>query len=279
MLGRKRRKALALLLAVAVPLAAIGQTVAVEPTTNDTVMTGHTNWLDASTTYDSCFAGVAGLLMHRVTWFDGQSLFEQAASGNQTYIYITEHFEDGNDDGYDDTTGIKIDDPSTETLVRTDNTYEFPDPEHPDTKTWVVKEYFATRNTEDLDVEDPAGNEHSSDAGTEVKKVYVYVVQIDPDPLKSETLQTKYNFVNLANTCKFHSEGDREEHDNSGTYGTEPSGQHEEDENDPDGTHNHSAYRIDIWTGGKPDTPPGNDEQGVPDGGPEAEGDDGGSSS
>jgi len=267
--GSKRHKALALLLGVALSLAAIGNTVAVEPTTNETVVTGHTNWVDPSSTYNSCFAGIAGLLKNEVTWFNGQTLFSTDAGGAGTFIYFTESLQ-ADDGEYNESTGLKVKDPTQEKLVKTDNEYEVEDPSGAD-HTWVVREYFTTREKKGAE----AGvGETDVDSGEarQVEKVYVYVVQVHAPPIEDdrESVDKRYNFLGLVDTCKFNQDGEQKEHANDGTYGTEPSGQHNDDgtgsdESDQGTHHNHTAVGVDIWIGGVPDTLPGNDEQGVPD--------------
>lgn len=276
MSGRSTHKVVAIALAVALPLVIVGQTVAVEPMATDTVTTGHTNWLDASTTYDSCFAGVAGLLKQRVTWFNGQTLFSQAASGSGKYIYLMESLE-ADDGAYNESTGIEVKDPSSEHLVRTDNTYTFDDPEPNNAKDeWTVKEYYSAREKKGVEAGTGGDDGVGAEAGParQVERVYVWVVQVHPDALPaSEPLDRDYNFVGLVDTCKF--SGDRDDnttHDNQDPNGPEPEGQHSTD--NEEGTHDHDIYSIDIWVGPEPQVVPGTEEAG---GVPEERSDGGGS--
>lgn len=269
--ARKRRKVIAIALAIAMPLALIGQTMAVEQSTNDYVTTGHSSFLSASTSFNSCFAGVSGLLLQRVTWFNGQTLFQRASDGGgNTWVYFTEHFVD-NGFGYDKETGIEINDPSQEKLFETDNTYKFEVPNHPD-KTWVVQEYFALRQVST----DAAGDTSPNDPGAGApKRVYVFAVKIADRTFDLDdnlTMAEEFNFVGVVDTCRFHGsavEEDRQ-HDNGieGDSG-DPSDQHDSANLNGE-THPHDVYSIDLWVGGPPDSVPCLDtgdgqEQCVPD--------------
>lgn len=253
--GRKRDKVLAIALAVVMTLAGIGSTVAVEQGTADHVVTGHTNFISASTSFNSCFAGVAGLLLQRVTWFNGQTLFQRSTDGGGgKWVYFTESFTDtspNGGDGYDDATGIAINDPAKEKLFRTNNTYRLEDPEHP-SKTWEVREYFALREKKGATVE---AGDNEADAGDarEAKRVYVFAVKVG-NTYDSDFLDGDYNFVSVVDTCRFHSSNatwERHTADGSGS-GEEPRNQH----NFSDENHTHDVYSIDIWVGGAPDSLP-----------------------
>lgn len=263
---RKRHKVLAVGLAVALTLAAIGNTVAVQQEAGETVMTGHSSWMSASTSFNSCFAGIAGLLLQKVTWFNGQTLFQRSSDGGgNTWVYFTEHFVDNDGDGFDDETGIEVADPANEDLFKTDNTYTFDVPG--EDKTWVVKEYFALRQ-EQVGVSGGQGQEPDVDGPT--TKVYVFAVKVADRTYKLDDVEiaSKYNFVGVVDTCRFHS--DPSNADQSHPNGREddtgyPIDQHDADNEDGE-NHTHDEYTIDLWVGGPPDAVPGTEEiGGVPD--------------
>lgn len=228
---------------------------------SELVTTGHTEFADTSTTFNSCFAGLAGALLQRVTWFDGQTLFNRLDGGGDKWVYVTEHFNDTDGDGYDDDTGIATGDPSKEHLFQTDNTYRFDDP-NKEGKSWTVHEYFALRGyNESVDSENP--DFHTDEPETK-KKVYVYAVRVG-EPIWEDTLDREYNFAMVIDTCRFHNDAVNEtEHDGAdGTSGS-PWGQHE-NETGKNEDHTHHEFSIDVWVGSEPDLPP-NNKTGIPDG-------------
>lgn len=251
---RTRRKVAASVLAVVMVLAGVGQTVAVKQATQDQIITGHTQFLETSTQFSGCFAGIAGLLMQRVTWFNGATLFTRADNGNGRWVYFTEHFEDNDLDGFDDKTGIEIKDPSKEKLFRTNQTYTFDDPDPDTSKKWEVREYFALRREK---VEGSVGENGQAEIEGPATRVYVFAVKVAGQTYDAETISAEYNFVSVVDTCRFHGdETGTETHDNGRNNGSgDPIDQHKEI-NDDDGTHDHDVYSIDVWVGGAPDSLP-----------------------
>lgn len=257
MIGRNRRKALAILLGLALSLGAVGSTIAIEPTTSDEVMTGHTTWMEESSMYSGCLAGIAGLLKQQVTWFNGQTLFETSeGTSDDTWIYFT--------DG-----GINPDnriDPTDEDLFETENTYDFEDPNKD--HNWTVKEFFLYDGLPDgvSGLDDLTGGEGP---GVNWEKIYVWAVNVNNTlDFYDSTLESDYNFVGIVDTCKFDTERDRNvTHDNqkSSDDNHEPEWQH--DSANPEGKHDHDVYMVDIWIGGKPSALPGTGDLGSGDGG------------
>lgn len=256
---RVNRKTAATVLAVALILAGFGSVRAEQAVEDATFLTtGHTNFLDLDDEDTGCFAGLAGILMQRVLWFNGQELFSRAASGGDTWIYVTEHLNDdyeidlGGDKrspgSYDTETGIKRNDPSRETLYDTGNTYAFEDRNKPE-KVWEVRELFAIREKL-ASGPDPAGTE----------KVYVWAVKVHDDAFRDPAIQRKYNFAMVIDTCKFHERSSHSEVEHGN--GTHKDGDPAQDTrfghdpNDPPGDHTHMDRPADVWIGGPPDISP-----------------------
>jgi hypothetical protein len=265
----------ALALAAAVLAAGlIGTVNASQQVTQDdaqTVTTGHTEFLEASTSFNSCFAGLAGKVVQRVTWFGGQELFTRVDGGDDQWIYVTEHLEDDgeatldptNDAKYNESTGIAVRNPTQERLYKTDREFTFEDPNDqedandPIQKTWTVREYFAIReqNTEAGETGVTKGQESA-----DTEKVYVFAVKTD-DPIIDPD-RGKYTFAMVIDTCRFHEaahQGDAN-HNEQESWANEGN-QHQESDTD----HEHDQFGVDIWIGGQPD--PVNDVEGteVPD--------------
>jgi len=264
--ARDRRLLTLALVAALLTAGLLGTVDATSHVGNEHLTTGHTEFADASTSFNSCFAGLAGLLMQRVTWFNGQTLFTRADSGGDKHVYVAEHLQDRDGDGFNESTGFRANvDPSQERLYRTNNTYTFTDPNDKqrdveDPKTWVVKEYFDLRDRKDVNAEVTKGDTGPDEETYEKDKFYVFVVQTG-DARTDGTLQKDYNFAMVIDTCRFYG-AQAGEADHNGTSGTsgDPWGQHEEQ----DGNHTHGVFSIDLWTGGEPNTPAGGNAQ-VPD--------------
>lgn len=244
MTGRNRRKALALLLGVALALGVVGSTVAVEPTTTDTVMTGHTTWMEESSAYDGCLAGIAGLLKQQVTWFNGQTLFETSeGNSDDTWIYFT-------DGGLG---GDQRVDPTSEDLIRSNNTYQFEDPNDED-HTWTVKEYFVYDGLPDG--VNGVGDIGDEEPGVNWDRIYIWAVNASASSIEDETTLGKdYNFVGVVDTCKFDSARERNEtHDNQNESEDKHDPRWQHDSANNEGEHDHDVYFVDLWVGGEPET-------------------------
>lgn len=243
MIDRDRRKVLAILAGVALALGAVGSTIAVQPTATNDVMTGHTEWMEASTNYDGCLAGIAGLILQQVTWFNGKTLFETSSGTSEnTWVYFT-------DGGLDN----KVD-PTDEDLFRSNETYEFEDPNRD--HTWTVKEYYIQDAGIDASTAGP-------DADVSTDRVYIWAVNASAETFHDPTIEQDYNFVGILNTCKFNSEADGDaEHDDQHDQDTHDGGDPEDpqwqhDSENTEGTHDHDVYVVDIWIGGEPSLVPG----------------------
>lgn len=256
--ARRRRLTTLALVAAVLMAGLIGSVDATQKIDSQHLVTGHTEFADAQTSFNSCFAGLAGALLHTVTWFNGQTLFSRMDSGGNKHVYVTEHFQDkhgnndGNGDGFDDHTGIRINDPTDERLYRTNQTYKFTDRNNPD-KEWVVREYFALR-----DVKDYKNGTSSSVGGEEIHaqkaKVYVFVVEVG-DAIFDPTVERDYNFAMVIDTCRFHQTGNTTEHNGTSGDSGAPVGQHE-DQTGMNETHTHDEFSIDVWVAGAPNSQP-----------------------
>lgn len=243
MIDRDRRKVLAILAGLALALGAVGSTIAVEPVTQNEGTTGHTEWIETSTSYDGCLAGIAGLVLQKVTWFNGQTLFETSSGTSEdTWIYFT-------DGKLDD----KVD-PTDEDLIRSNETYEFEDPNRD--HTWTVKEYYSFR--------DDLGSALGGDE-PDVKRVHIWAVNVSAQPFHDSTIEQDYNFVGILNTCKFDSNGqETKPHDDQADQDSkedndpeDPKWQH--DSSNTEGEHTHKEFLVDIWIGGEPSLVPGSE--------------------
>lgn len=251
MIDRDRRKVLAILAGLALALGAVGSTIAVEPVTQNKVMTGHTSWIETSTSYDGCLAGIAGLVLQKVTWFNGQTLFETSSGTSEdTWIYFT-------DGGLDADERI---DPTSEDLIRSNETYEFEDPNRD--HTWTVKEYYF----QDIRVDGGgAGLGDAEPPSVQDEPIYVWAVNVSAQPFHDSTIDQDYNFVGILNTCKFDSKGqETEAHDDQADQDSkedndpeDPKWQH--DSSNTEGEHTHKEFLVDIWIGGEPSLVPGSE--------------------
>ncbi len=262
MTARDRGKLPAIALAVALSLTLVGSAFADHSTDSEIITTGHTTYLEASTTANECFAGITGMLSQTVTWFNGQNLFSRPVDGDgDTYMYVMEHFNsagydftgDGTPDreGVDSETGIEPFDPSEETLHKTGNEWHLEDPNndhYSEDKTWVVEEYYALKI-----VEPYADSEGGNDLGDQ-EKVYIYTVAVG-SPREDQTINREYNFITTVDTCKFLHDGNTTTHDNQNDDNPrDPAGQHDEGA-DP-GEHPHGTFHVDLFVGDEPSSIP-----------------------
>lgn len=252
---RVNRKTAATVLAVALILAGFGSVRADQAVKDGMFLTtGHTSFLDLNEGDSACFAGLAGILMQQVLWFNGQVLFERASTGGDTWIYVTEHLNAENG-GYDTETDIPRRDPSRETLYDTNNTYHINVPdENGNEKTWEVRELFALR-----EVSDPGPDLGGQDVDV-IEKVYVWVVKVHDETFRDPAMHREYNFAMVIDTCKFHERSSHGEVEHGN--GTHKDGDPAEDTrfghdpNDPPGSHDHMERPADVWIGGPPDVSP-----------------------
>lgn len=279
MTARDRGKLPAIALAVALSLALVGTALADHSTDSEIITTGHTTFLEASTTANECFAGITGMLTQTVTWFNGQNLFSRPVNGDgDTYMYVMEHFNSAGEDDRDSETGIKPFDPSDETLYETGNEWHLEDPnndQYSQDKTWIVKEYYALRGAGDYVVD----NREPADVQVEEQeKVYIYVVAVG-ESREDQTIKREYNFITTVDTCKFLHDGNSTEHNNTNDENPRyPAGQHDPGA-DP-GEHDHGTFHVDLFVGDKPQSvpAPGTDNIDTGDDGSDSQGDGGGSS-
>jgi hypothetical protein len=261
----RRRRLATLALVVAVLTAGLLGTVdASQQMRGEKLTTGHSVFADASTSFNSCFAGLAGALLQQVTWFNGQTLFSRMEGGGEKYVYVTEHFEDnngdgkGNPDGYDDETHLEMGSPTEDVLYRTNNTYKFSD-KNDDDKDWVVREYFALRDHKNVST----GEDETSRADTK-EKVYVFVVEVHDEAIWDPTLKKDYNFAMVVDTCRFHETGNETGHEgHSGNSGM-PAAQHE-NQTGMNESHTHGTFDVDIYIGGEPTSLTVQDQPQIPD--------------
>lgn len=257
----RRRRLSTLALVVALLTAGLLGTVdASQQMHGEQLTTGHSVFADASSTFNSCFAGLAGALLQQVTWFNGQTLFSRMEGGGNKFVYVTEHMGEGQvKDGYNDSTGIELGDPTDETLHRTNRTYTFSD-KNDDDKEWVVREYFALRGNKSKTRVDEPGVEQD----VHHEKVYVFVVKVGENAIWDPTLKKDYNFAMVVDTCRFHMAGTETNH--SGENGTSgmPYGQHQ-NQTGMDENHTHGLFDVDIYVGGDPKSLTVQDQPQIPD--------------
>ena len=272
---KKRSPLPALLLAAAVMLALLGPVTADQHNYGEVVTTGHTTFLDASTTFNKCFAGIAGALMQRVTWFNGATLFSRMTDGSgETYMYAMEHFNTRGEDGRDNETGVEPFDPSKETLYETGQEYAFHDKNNPNLQ-WRVVEYYALKDgKDDAPLYSPTDGERMSHPGQE--KVYVYVVRVG-EAVYDPEIDRDYNFVMVVDTCKFLHGGSSLHHEGE-FQGDQKDPQYQH--NEEDGQHDHREFAVDLFVGGAPQSVPlPADPDHPPENATEGGSDDGGSAS
>lgn len=260
--ARDRGKLPAIALAVALTLGLMGTALADHSTDSEIITTGHTTFVSASTTANECFAGITGILMQRVTWFNGQNLFSRPVDGDgDTYLYVMEHFNSVGEGGRDNETGIKPFDPSQEdTLFETGNEWHIEDPNNDffsEDKTWVVKEYYALKDNGNTPGDLKVGQGDENYVPGEQKKVYIYVVAVG-DTREDQQIHREYNFITTANTCKFlHTGGDTQHNNQSSPEDGNPRNpEYQHSEGADPGSHEHGVFHVDLFVGGKPDSVP-----------------------
>lgn len=204
------------------------------------LVTGHSTFYDGDT-FSPCLGSIAGIMRHRVMWFNNQVLAE-TYGGAGTFIWVTEQ---------------GAPDPRKSVTLYTDGVfYDFVDPNGAH---WHVEELYydvTTGVSNNIEVDEgPPVEVRGSEVGTYAERTMVWVVELAARPIFDEFAgadpHTYYNFLVLVDTCKLHSnEIDSyvgvEEHETptelSDKYG------HENGEE----AHSHETYQMDIWVGKRP---------------------------
>ena len=201
------------------------------------LVTGHSTFYQGDT-FSPCLASVAGLIRHRVMWFNDQVLVE-TYGGAGTHIYVTEN---------------GAPDPRAEETLYTDGVfYDFVDPNGAH---WHVEELYYDKSG------DTTIHENYSELVPEVsvtraqKRTMVWVVEVAPRPIFDEfagnDAHTYYNFLVLVDTCKMKNndidnfDGIENHNNASGTLNDKYG--HENGEKE----HTHERYMADIWVGKRP---------------------------
>ncbi|HET6403333.1 MAG TPA: hypothetical protein VFH78_01695 [Candidatus Thermoplasmatota archaeon] len=206
------------------------------------VVTGHSTFYDGDT-FSPCLASIAGIMRHRVMWFNDQVLVE-TYGGAGTFIYVTEQ---------------GAPDPRKASKLYTDGVfYDFVDPNGAH---WHIEELYYDI-TDDVTVN--ATLDRDEPWQSEVRQVSVYgkrtmvwVVELAPRPIFDEFAgadpHTYYNFLVLVDTCKIHSndintsyDGIANHNNESGLLNDKYGHQNGED------PHTHERYMMDLWVGKRP---------------------------
>lgn len=204
------------------------------------MLTGHSTFYNGEV-YDPCLGSIAGILRHRVMWFNDQVLVE-SYGGKGTFIYVTEN-------GAPDPRGMTL---------RTDGvSYDFVDPNgafwHVE-ESYIPKTATATVNTNPIDNhEDPLVTTHTD-------QWYVWTVELASRPIYDQYAgddpHTFYNFLILVDTCKMHrNELTRDGMENH----TLASGKLNDRNGHPNDAeeHDHERWMVNIYAGKRPVILPG----------------------
>lgn len=241
----KRYKALAVLAVLA--MAALVVVPAGISTHQATVVTGHSTFYNGDE-YDPCLAAIVGIMRLRVMWFNDMVLVERY-NGDGAYIYLTE---------------IAAPSPLARNLVSSGMFYDFVDPNGVE---WNVQEaYWEEEVLYDVRVNggvnpntapstpppDPSGSSvvNTTIASVGTKRYYTWIVAVGKpqrDAWKGADNHDLYNFVVLANTCKFQkatqANATVDTHVNNGPYNGHPNNAE---------VHDHQSYHVNLWVGSAP---------------------------
>ncbi|HVM45321.1 MAG TPA: hypothetical protein VM582_05245 [Candidatus Thermoplasmatota archaeon] len=201
------------------------------------LVTGHSTFYDGDT-FSPCLASIAGIIRHRVMWFNDQVLVE-TYGGAGTYIYVTEH---------------GAPDPRKEKELYSEGVfYDFVDPNGAH---WHIEEYFYDIVDETTIRRNMSGTIPSVEVSMASERTMVWVVEVAPRPIFDEFAgadpHTYYNFLLLVDTCKMHSnniesfDGIENHDEGSGTLNDRYGHRNGE------APHTHERYMADIWVGKRP---------------------------
>lgn len=206
------------------------------------MLTGHSTFYNGES-YDPCLGSIAGIMRHRVMWFNDQVLVE-TYGGKGTFIYVTE---------------AQAPDPRGKQL-RTDGVfYDFVDPNGAH---WHVEEVYMPKTASITINEDPVGNTQDPLLQLDRDRWYVWIVELASRPIYDEFAgddpHTYYNFLTLVDTCKMH----RNENTTDGIEDHDlASGKLNDRNGHPNDSfeHTHERWMVDIWVGKRPTIAPGTD--------------------
>lgn len=205
------------------------------------VVTGHSTFYDGDT-FSPCLGSIAGIMRHRVMWFNNQVLAE-TYGGTGTFIWVTEQ---------------GAPDPRKERELYTEGVfYDFVDPNGAH---WHVEELFYDIVTETnvvagVDQTGAYPEPYVKNASLAKQRTMVWVVELAPRPIFDEFAgadpHTYYNFLVLVDTCKlgFNDVPNPpwiENHDTAEELSDKHGHENGED------AHTHEAYMMDIWVGKRP---------------------------
>lgn len=206
------------------------------------VVTGHSTFYDGDS-FSPCLASVAGIMRHRVMWFNDQVLVE-TYGGAGTFIWVAEQGSE---------------DPRQKKLYTEGVFYDFVDPNGAH---WHVEELFYDKTDQvrpQADIhDDPVGVDNVS-VSLYGKRSMVWVVELAPRPIFDEFAgddpHTYYNFLVLVDTCKIHSNDVNTAYsgvaDHSNESGLLNDRHGHENGEDP---HTHETYMMDLYIGKRPTT-------------------------
>lgn len=205
------------------------------------LVTGHSTFYDGDV-FSPCLGSIAGIMRHRVMWFNDQVLVE-AYGGAGTFIWVTE---------------AGAPDPRKARELYTEGVfYDFVDPNGAH---WHIEELFYDISDEivtpDAKIDRDEPSVKTSNLTLTSTRTMVWVVELAARPIFDEFAgadpHTYYNFLVLVDTCKMHSNeinsrGPIEDHSAASGKLNDKYG-HENGE-DP---HTHESYFVDIWVGKRP---------------------------
>lgn len=251
-------RAVVLTLAAAVVAAAM-----VVPATTVPVVTGHTTFADMES-MDPCLGAIAGLVQREVLWFDDSIYHQRTNFEDDQWIYASE--EEAPDptfhvkfDNVTDVEGNADDQPADKVLIRSGVWYNFTDPNE---VAWNVTEVYWDEGhylDEGGGSEGEGGDAESAENSTAgTNRHYAWIVELGPtteDPYLDglDGMASRYNFVNMINTCKFSEEAEEDGTRHHTAGDDDPAFRHPEKYNT---THNHTEYTVQLRVGDEPDLVP-----------------------